>query len=221
MPQTEEMLKENTCLTLMGDSHSVSEIGGRVLLAEGGKSVVFCGFNEKGLSMKSLSRFLYVTIFCVSMGFSQVGEAKSAAFSASLSPGLSVLGSAFGPSVSSYLGFAPLADHEFYVGGDVGLAIYLPGAFIMQIDLLPTAWYQFRIPRAQNFQPVVGISFGPSLLVGSAGGFTASGVTYAFYFRPGFLYRTGSNQFIGADLKFGVFGGAFTFRPQANFVWEL
>ncbi len=167
----------------------------------------------KSLKTLSLSLFLLA-------GLSNSAQAKGPAFSASVNPGLSFLGSIVGPSVGSYVGIKPVHDLDLHIGGDFNLAFYFPGAFVMQLDILPTAWYEFNLSKS-NIRPVLGLSFGPTILVGSGGGFTATGVTYALYFRPGFLVKTGSDTHIGGDLKFGIVGGGFTFRPQANFVWEL
>jgi hypothetical protein len=158
---------------------------------------------------------------CLGATFMNSAQAKDPAFTASVNPGLSFLGGIVGPAVGSYVGIKPVQDLDLHVGGDFNLAFYFPGSFMMQLDILPSAWYEFNLGKASTIRPVVGLSFGPTILVGSGGGLAFSGVTYALYFRPGFLMRTGNNTHIGGDLKFGIVGGAFVFRPQANFVWEL
>ncbi len=138
-----------------------------------------------------------------------------------LSPGLMMLGGVFGFSVNSYIGMAPIAGHEFYIGGDVGVGFAFPGGFLMEIALLPTAWYQFALPENNRLRIVTGLSLGPSILVVSGGGFSVSGVAFEVLFRPGFLYQLNPSTLIGGDLKFGILGSLFVFKPQVNFVFSL
>lgn len=110
--------------------------------------------------------------------------------------------------------------HELYLGADLGLDLFFPNGFLMNISLLPAAWYQIRFPHNDNFRLVVGLAFGPTILVGGSGTLSG-GVTYEFLFRPGFLFRTAENMLVGADLKFGVVSSVFVFKPQFNMIFTL
>ena len=143
------------------------------------------------------------------------------AMSYSLSPGLNFIGNWFGPSFTSYVGIAPISGHEFYIGGELGVGIYLPGFFAMNFDILPTAWYQFKIPQNQNLRIVAGMSFGPTVFIGGTGVGGFSGVTYELLLRPGFLLKTSESMIIGGDLRFGTIGGAFVFKPVFNMIFPL
>lgn len=175
-----------------------------------------------------LKKLLLTSCVVIGLHFGTVAQAakqqpaslhSSATYS--ISPGLAFFGNVVGPSVNSYVGFAPIQGHDFYVGGDLGIAFFFPSAFVMDISLLPSAWYQFRLPANNKISLVAGVSFGPSIIVGSGGGVTAAGVTYEFLFRPGFLMETSDGMLMGADLKFGVIGGTFIFKPQFNIVFAL
>ena len=123
-----------------------------------------------------------------------------------------------GFGINSYLGFRPIRNHEFYIGGDVGLTISAPGAFLMGIPLLPTAWYQFAMPNNARIRLVAGISLGPTIVMAAGGSAVAGGAVFELLFRPGLLYQLDEDTQIGGDLKFGVWGSGFAFQPQFNWV---
>jgi hypothetical protein len=139
----------------------------------------------------------------------------------SISPGLAFVGSFVGPSINSYIGIAPADDRNFFVGLDLGVALFFPSSFVMSFSVLPAAWYQFALPRNQNIKLVAGIELGPNILVGGGGGALGSRVTYEFLVRPGFIMETSDSTLIGVDLKFGSLGGAFVFKPQFNLIFKL
>lgn len=148
-------------------------------------------------------------------------DTKPASFNSetiySISPGLTFMSGVVGPSINTYIGLAPLGGDEFYIGVDAGIAFFFPGTFTMRISLLPTAWYQFRISDNDKLRVVAGVAFGPSIAAGSG----TSGVTTELLFRPGILYETSENMLLGVDLKLGLVGGVFAFKPQVNLVFSL
>ncbi len=139
----------------------------------------------------------------------------------SISPGLTFVGSLVGPSINSYIGIAPVDDRNLFIGVDLGLALFFPSGVAMNISILPTAWYQFALPRNPNIKIVAGIEFGPAIGVGSAGTVIGSSVTYELLMRPGFIMEGSNGMLMGADLKFGTLGGVFVFKPQFNLIFQL
>lgn len=139
----------------------------------------------------------------------------------SLSPGLAFAGGWVGMSFNSVIGVAPISGHEFYIGADLSFDLYLPSAVVINLGILPTAWYQFRLPRSPHIRLVGGLALGPAVMIGGTAGGIGSGVALEFLFRPGFLIDMSDATLFGVDLKIGSVNGVFVFKPTANFVFAF
>ncbi|MBY0372001.1 hypothetical protein K2X33_15050 [bacterium] len=137
-----------------------------------------------------------------------------------LNAGLAFTGGMVGPSVGATVAIAPVNGHEFYVGLEGALDFFFPGGVIMLIEILPTAWYQFAIPNHKSIRLVGGLSLGPAIGIGNALGYLGSGAYFEFLFRPGVILELASGTELGIDLKMGVIGSAFAFKPTANLVYN-
>ena len=163
-----------------------------------------------------MKKLFAITAMALTLGLSQPSSANAPNVY-TLSPGLAFSSGWVGPSFNSVIGIAPVSGHEFYVGIDLSADLYFPGGFAMYLGLLPTAWYQYQLP-SHPIKLVGGIAIGPAIGMAAGSGLAVAGVGLEVLFRPGVIFNMGDGDEIGVDLKLGVLGSSFIFKPTVNFI---
>jgi hypothetical protein len=152
---------------------------------------------------------------------------SAAKFRAYIGPGIFVGGGTAGFAMN-FGGAAHVTNMPLYVGADLGLD-FIGDATIIQ--LLPTAYYMFTLPKLRHTRLYGGLSLGPA--IATAGGFAgqvgnaqvnvggSTTVLFEMLIRPGAEFDLAPNLMVQVEPKFGLLSSSFVFIPQANAVYTF
>jgi hypothetical protein len=141
-----------------------------------------------------------------------------------IGPGLALWNRMWGWSLNAGAVSQLTPGLPIYFGADFGLDFWNIGLINsgastkrVGIQMLPTAYYRFDLPKLPAWHPYAGLSVGPNWMIGS----DYSRVFFELLIRPGISYSFSSDLSLAFEPKFGLLGNRFAFMPTLSGVFAL